>query len=48
LFKRAALETGLANLGAILHPIITLLNASRIERGESFAFYAGGVTPTTV
>src|SRR5581483_1683999 len=27
---RSALHTGLANLGAILHPVITLLNADRI------------------
>jgi opine dehydrogenase len=41
----SALHTGLANLGAILHPVITLLNADRIERGESFDFYREGVTP---
>jgi opine dehydrogenase len=40
----SALHTGLANLGAILHPVITLLNADRIERGESFDFYREGVT----
>jgi len=43
---RSALHTGLANLGAILHPVITLLNADRIERGESFDFYREGVTHT--
>lgn len=43
---RSALHTGLANLGAILHPVITLLNADRIERGESFDFYREGVTAT--
>jgi opine dehydrogenase len=43
---RSVLHTGFANLGAILHPIITLLNAERIRRGESFDFYADGVTPT--
>ncbi len=41
---RSALHTGLANLGAILHPVITLLNADRIARGESFDFYREGVT----
>jgi opine dehydrogenase len=40
----SVLQTGLGNLGAILHPTITLLNAERIERGESFDFYAEGVT----
>jgi opine dehydrogenase len=42
---RSVLHTGLANLGAILHPTITLLNAERIERRESFDFYTEGVTP---
>jgi opine dehydrogenase len=42
---RSVLHTGLANFGAILHPAITLLNADRIQRGESFDFYAEGVTP---
>jgi opine dehydrogenase len=42
---RSVLHTGLANVGAILHPIITLLNAGRIARGESFDFYTEGVTP---
>jgi opine dehydrogenase len=43
---RSTLHTGLANLGAILHPVITLLNADRIQRGESFDFYREGVTAT--
>jgi opine dehydrogenase len=42
---RSVLYTGLANLGAILHPVITLLNAKRIEAGEAFDFYCQGVTP---
>jgi opine dehydrogenase len=42
---RSVLQTGFANLGAILHPVITLLNAERIARGESFDFYTQGVTP---
>jgi opine dehydrogenase len=42
---RSVLHTSLANLGAILHPVITLLNAERIGRGDSFDFYAEGVTP---
>jgi opine dehydrogenase len=41
---RSVLHTGLSNVGAILHPTITLLNAGRIERGESFDFYTEGVT----
>jgi opine dehydrogenase len=42
---RSVLHTGLANLGAILHPAITLLNAERIEAGVCFDFYREGVTP---
>jgi opine dehydrogenase len=42
---RSILQTGLANLGAILHPTITLLNARRIQAGDSFEFYTEGVTP---
>lgn len=42
---RSVLHTGFANLGAILHPVITLLNAERIRSGDSFDFYAEGVTP---
>ena len=41
---RSVLHTGLANLGAILHPTIALLNADRIARREVFDFYADGVT----
>jgi opine dehydrogenase len=40
----SVLHTGLANLGAILHPVITLSNAGRIRRGDSFDFYTEGVT----
>jgi opine dehydrogenase len=42
---RSVLHTGLANLGAILHPVIALLNSERIAAGDSFDFYAEGVTP---
>ncbi len=42
---RSVLHTGFTNLGAILHPVITLLNAERIQSGEPFDFYAQGVTP---
>jgi opine dehydrogenase len=41
----SVLHTGFANVGAVLHPVITLLNAGRIEDGGAFAFYADGVTP---
>jgi opine dehydrogenase len=42
---RSVLQTGLSNLGAILHPTITLLNAGRIANKEAFDFYTQGVTP---
>ncbi|MEM4160411.1 MAG: NAD/NADP octopine/nopaline dehydrogenase family protein [Thermoplasmata archaeon] len=42
------LETSFDNIGAIFHPGITLLNASRIEDEKSdFEFYIEGVGPTT-
>ncbi len=43
--SRSVLHTGLANVGAILHPVITLGNADRIRRGDRFDFYTDGVTP---
>lgn len=33
------IETGLLNVGAILHPSITLFNAATIERHDQFYFY---------
>jgi len=42
---RSVLHTGFANLGAILHPVITLFNAERMRAGDAFDFYAEGVTP---
>jgi opine dehydrogenase len=42
---RSVLHTGLGNVGAVLHPVITLLNARRIAAGEPFDFYTDGVTP---
>lgn len=40
----SVLETGFANMGAILHPAPMVLNAARIEAGERFAFYHQGMT----
>ncbi len=42
---RSVLHTGLANVGAILHPAIALANAGRIRRGDCFDFYREGITP---
>ena len=36
--------TGFSNIGAMFHPLITILNASRIESGIPFEFYHEGVT----
>lgn len=36
---RSFIETGLLNVGAILHPSITLFNAATIERHDQFYFY---------
>ncbi|MBM4429194.1 MAG: NADP transhydrogenase subunit alpha [Chloroflexi bacterium] len=43
---RNVLETSLDNMGAVMHPSLTILNAGRIEstRGD-FQFYIDGATP---
>lgn len=44
---RNVLETGLNNVGAVIHPSITLLNSGRIESTNGdFAFYSEGATPS--
>lgn len=44
---RNVLETGLNNMGAIIHPSITLLNSGRIESTKGdFEFYFEGATPS--
>jgi opine dehydrogenase len=41
----SVLETGLANMNAVIHPAIALLNAGAIERRQpGFDFYAQGIT----
>jgi opine dehydrogenase len=45
----SVLETSFGSMAAIMHPVITLLNASRIEDGmHSFRFYSEGITPAVV
>jgi opine dehydrogenase len=40
------LETSLANMNAVIHPTVALLNAGTIDRGgHGFDFYGTGVTP---
>ena len=41
----SVLQTGFGNVGAILHPTITLMNRNRIRSGVPFDFYTDGVTP---
>lgn len=42
----SVLKTSLDNMGAILHPALTLLNAGRIEQTQGdFDYYHEGVTP---
>ena len=42
------LETSLDNVGAVFHPTLTLLNATRIESTHGdFEYYLEGVTPST-
>lgn len=40
-FRASAIETAFDNLGAMFHPLVTLVNAAAIERGDRFLFYAG-------
>lgn len=42
----SGLEVGLNNGNLVTHPVPTLLNAARIEKGEDFLFYREGVTPS--
>ncbi len=39
------LETSLMNIGAVFHPVPTLLNITRIENKEDFDYYIEGITP---
>lgn len=44
----SVLEAGLTNGNPVIHPAITLLNASRIENeGAAMRFYADGVSPAS-
>lgn len=37
--------TSLSNTNHMIHPGVVLLNAVRVERGEPFSFYRGGLSP---
>ena len=42
----STLETSFANVGAVIHPAISLLNAARIENDQGrFEFYLDGISP---
>lgn len=43
--ERHVLCTGLDNVGAVLHPVPTILNLARIDTGEKFEYYHEGITP---
>ena len=42
------LETGLSNIGAMVHPAPMVLNAGRIEAGQPFEYYREGMTAAVV
>lgn len=42
----STLETSFSNVGAVIHPAITLLNAARVENDQGrFEFYMEGISP---
>lgn len=43
--ERHVLQTGLDNVGAVLHPAPTILNLARMEAGQPFEYYREGITP---
>jgi opine dehydrogenase len=42
------IQRGLTDFGALAHPVITLANMSKIDRGESFFFYYEGLSDRTI
>lgn len=42
------IETGLSNIGAMVHPAPMVLNAGRIEAGQPFEYYREGMTGAVV
>lgn len=41
----SVLETGLANIGMVFHPLPILMNITRVEAKEGFHFYTEGISP---
>ncbi|GAA0780859.1 NAD/NADP octopine/nopaline dehydrogenase family protein [Hathewaya limosa] len=48
IYEKDYYKITLNNIGALLHPIPTLLNAARIESNSRFKYYTEGLTPTVV
>jgi opine dehydrogenase len=44
----SVLSTSFDNIGAIFHPALLLLNASRVEQNQKFDYYIDGATPSVV
>ena len=42
------IQRGLTDFGAFAHPVITIANMSKIDRGESFLFYYEGLSERTI
>jgi opine dehydrogenase len=42
------IQRGLTDFGAFAHPVITMANMSKIDRGESFLFYYEGLSERTI
>jgi opine dehydrogenase len=42
------IQRGLTDFGAFAHPVITMANMSKIDRGEAFLFYYEGLSERTV
>lgn len=42
------LETSFGNIGAVFHPVITLMNRDLIKNGRPFEFYIDGITKESV
>lgn len=42
------LETSFGNIGAVFHPVITLMNRDLIRNGRPFEFYIDGITKESV
>ena len=44
----SVLETSFGNIGAVFHPVITLMNRDLIRNGKPFEFYIDGITKESV